>query len=483
MPHQCSTCKKEFKQKGHYDAHKARKRPCIPYSENVVILPSSTDYTTKTREELIVLCKEQGVKGYSGKKREVILELLTATESSESSESFSFKFIDLFCGIGGFHQALTSLGGKCVLACDIDSKCREVYKDNYGLEPKPDITKLVSTDIPDFDVLCGGFPCQAFSHSGKQLGFEDTRGTLFQDVCRILRDKKPKYFLLENVKNLKGHDGGKTWATIYKSLTESGYTTQETPTVLSPHHLGIPQHRERVMILGTRNDILPIPTLIKPTGTTSTGLLLCNNPTIHSVLVKDSEVPKGMGLSDSDIEILDLWDIVIQHFKKATIKLPTFPIWSEEWDTTYDIRSLPSWKQKFILQNRNFYQENKSFLEPWVQNARKLTAFTNARSKLEWQSGAFQSKDSLWTLLFQIRPSGIRVKRTNYSPALVAMSQIVYVGEKKRKLCPREVARLQSFPDTFKLPASNSVAYKQFGNSVNVEVIKYAARHLLGLNS
>jgi DNA (cytosine-5)-methyltransferase 1 len=116
-----------------------------------------------------------------------------------------------------------------------------------------------------------------------------------------------------------------------------------------------------------------------------------------------------------------------------------------------------------------------------LKEARKCETFTNARSKLEWQSGAFQPTDSLWTLLFQIRPSGIRVKRANYSPALVAMSQIVYVGEKKRKLCPREVARLQSFPDTFTLPASNSVAYKQFGNSVNVEVIKYAAKHLLGL--
>jgi len=291
-------------------------------------------------------------------------------------------------------------------------------------------------------------------------------------VCRILREKKPKYFLLENVKNLKGHDGGKTWATIYKSLTDSGYTTHETPVVVSPHQLGVPQHRERVMILGTRNDIVPVPPLLSPSGRTTS---------IQSVLVKDSEVPKGMDISDVDLEILELWESFVQHFKKANIKLPTFPIWSEEWDSTYDITGLPTWKQKFILQNRQFYQDNRIFLEEWLKEARKHETFTNARSKLEWQSGAFQKADSIWTLLFQIRPSGIRVKRANYSPALVAMSQIVYVGEKRRKLCPREVARLQSFPDTFKLPVSNSVAYKQFGNSVNVEVIKYAARHLLGL--
>jgi DNA (cytosine-5)-methyltransferase 1 len=102
-----------------------------------------------------------------------------------------------------------------------------------------------------------------------------------------------------------------------------------------------------------------------------------------------------------------------------------------------------------------------------------------AKSKFEWQAGAFQAEDSLWRLLFQFRPSGIRVKRATYSPALVALAQIVYVGEKRRKLCPREVARLQSFPDSFQLPAAPAVAYKQFGNSVNVEVIKFAMRHIL----
>ena len=498
MPYQCSICQKEFKQKGHYEAHQARKRPCtntlmtqieqtvqeILANSNVIVMPpepSPVDLTKKTREELIVLCKDKGIKGYSGKKRDDILYLLeqkieTAeiaeiAETAIATESSSLTFIDLFCGIGGFHQALTSLGAKCVLACDIDPKCREVYKNNYGLEPKPDVTKLDSKEIPDFDILCGGFPCQAFSHSGKQLGFEDTRGTLFRDVCRILREKKPKYFLLENVKNLKGHDGGKTWATIYKSLTDSGYTTHETPIVISPHQLGVPQHRERVMILGTRNDLVPVPPLPVPSGYLP--------PSIQTVLVKDSDVPKGMGLSEEDLEILDHWETFVQHFKKANIKLPTFPMWSEEWNSTYDIMALPTWKQKFILQNRLFYRDNRAFLEPWLKEARTLETFTNARSKLEWQSGAFQKTDSLWTLLFQIRPSGIRVKRANYSPALVAMSQIVYVGEKKRKLCPREVARLQSFPDTFTLPTSNSVAYKQFGNSVNVEVIKYAAKHLL----
>ena len=154
-------------------------------------------------------------------------------------------------------------------------------------------------------------------------------------------------------------------------------------------------------------------------------------------------------------------------------------MWSEEWDGTRSLAEEPDWKEKFILQNRAFYTEHIAFLGPWLLRARATPKFVGAKSKFEWQAGAFQAEDSLWRLLFQFRPSGIRVKRATYSPALVALAQIVYVGEKRRKLCPREVARLQSFPDSFQLPAAPAVAYKQFGNSVNVEVIKFAMRHIL----
>lgn len=389
-----------------------------------------------------------------------------------------FKFIDLFCGIGGFHQAMANLGGTCVLACDIDEKCREVYFQNYGLKPEPDVTKLDTSKMPDFDVLCGGFPCQAFSHSGKQLGFQDTRGTLFRDVARILKDKQPKYFLLENVKNLKGHDEGHTWNVIYNALTEVGYVTYDTPIVMSPHHLGVPQHRERVLILGVRKDLLgagglpAIPAVAPP-----------KNIHISSVLDKTEDGKEAYRLSASDIAVLEKWETFVQHFKSAGIKLPTFPLWSDSWDSTESFATVPEWKQKFIRQNREFYTSYKDWLAPWLRDARALDAFKGARRKFEWQCGAFQGTDSLWNLLFQFRPSGIRVKRANYSPALVAMAQIVYVGEKRRKLSPREVARLQSFPDTFQLPASSATAYKQFGNAVNVEVIQWAARHLFTMGT
>ena len=134
--------------------------------------------------------------------------------------NLDLKFIDIFAGIGGFHTALARNGCECVFASEIDKDSAKVYENNYGIKPKGDITKIDETKIPDFDILCGGFPCQAFSHSGNQEGFNDkTKGTLFFDICRILKHKKPKYFILENVRNLYGHDKGNTWKTIYDNLS------------------------------------------------------------------------------------------------------------------------------------------------------------------------------------------------------------------------------------------------------------------------
>ena len=448
------------------------------------------DFTKKNRPELLALCKEKGIKGYSTKKKEELIKLLiesvppqneivtapVATAPMGLSSGSSFKFIDLFCGIGGFHQALASLGGKCVLACDIDAKCREVYNKNYGLMPHEDVTKLDTATMPDFDVLCGGFPCQPFSHAGKQDGFEDTRGTLFQDIVRILRDKQPSYFLLENVKNLKGHDEGRTWATIYNALFSAGYLTYNKLIVMSPHHFGIPQHRERVIIMGIRKDLVgddgKLPPLPEMTP---------QDTDITSILLPDSEVPPEVHLSALDIGVLNLWEEFIQYFKGRGVKLPTFPMWSEDWDKTYSLTGLPDWKAKFVQQNRDFYTAHKAYLDGWLARARETEGFSGARAKLEWQCGAFQTTDSLWTLIFQYRPSGIRVKRPTYSPALVALAQIVVIGCKKRKLCPREVARLQSFPDSFQLPSRAADAYRQFGNAVNVEVIRQGAQHMFSM--
>ena len=295
---------------------------------NSVQMDTNMDYSKQTRSELILLCKERNLKGYSTKKKEELVTLLT-THPCPTSPPASFTFIDLFCGIGGFHQALQSLGGTCVYACDIDAKCREVYERNYSMAVDSDITKVDAEKLPEFDVLCGGFPCQAFSHAGKQNGFEDTRGTLFRDIVRILKAKTPKYFLLENVKNLKGHDGGHTWTTIKNALREVGYITYDDPLVMSPHILGVPQHRERVLILGWRKDLVatlpPLPLVEKKSSH------------ISSILDTDTNEKTDTMLSEKDIQVLEVWEAFIQYFKSQSVKLPTFPLWTDWWDSNESI--------------------------------------------------------------------------------------------------------------------------------------------------
>lgn len=165
----------------------------------------------------------------------------------------SYKFIDLFAGMGGFRIAFENQGCKCVFSSEIDNAARETYKLNFGEYPSGDITKIKSEDIPDFDILCAGFPCQPFSIAGKRLGFEDTRGTLFFEVARIIKYKKPAAFVLENVKGLVNHDKGNTVMVIEKTLKKLGYKVKWE--VLNALKHGVPQNRERWYCVGIRSDL------------------------------------------------------------------------------------------------------------------------------------------------------------------------------------------------------------------------------------
>jgi len=172
-------------------------------------------------------------------------------------EKYSFKFIDLFAGIGGFRLALQNLGGKCVFTSEWDESAKKTYRANFGEVPFGDITKESTKNyIPeDFDILCGGFPCQAFSIAGKRGGFEDTRGTLFFDVAEIIKNRRPKAIFLENVKGLRNHNGGKTLATILNVLrNDLGYYVPE-PQIVNAKDFGVPQNRERIYIVGFRADL------------------------------------------------------------------------------------------------------------------------------------------------------------------------------------------------------------------------------------
>ncbi len=171
-------------------------------------------------------------------------------------EKPKFTFIDLFAGIGGFRIAMQNLGGNCVFSSEIDKYAKKTYETNFGEVPFGDITKIKENDVPEHDILCAGFPCQAFSIAGKRKGFKDeTRGTLFFDIARIIEAKKPKAFFLENVKGLINHDKGRTLKTILKVLREDLNYFVPDPKIMNAKDFGVPQNRERIFIVGFRKDL------------------------------------------------------------------------------------------------------------------------------------------------------------------------------------------------------------------------------------
>lgn len=339
-----------------------------------------------------------------------------------------------------------------------------------------DITKEITKSyIPDgFDILCGGFPCQAFSLAGKRLGFKDeTRGTLFFDICRIIDYHKPKYALLENVRNLASHDHGNTWKVIHDRLRKLGYNLLPEPVIFSPHYIGIPQHRERVYIMCIRKDVGDI----KPFSFNKQNIPSCS---IETILQNDDEIAhiQEYRVSKDMENLMDLWNEFLQNIKVD--KLPGFPVWTDrlcDLDPTEDLSQYPLWKQNFIHKNNELYVANRVFINKWLKRAQRNPLFFGAKAKLEWQAGQTDKPD-IWKQIFQLRPSGIRVKVNSYFPALVAIVQTSIIGSRRRFLTPRECARLQSFPDTFKYDIKPAQAYKQFGNAVNVDCVKLFAKHM-----
>ena len=420
----------------------------------------------------------------------------------------TFRFIDLFAGLGGFHQAAARLGGKCVFASEIDSKLRTLYEKNFGLECAGDIRKIDVTDVPDHDLLCAGFPCQPFSKAGDQMGWNDTvRGTVFWNIIEILKHRKPSLVILENVAHFVRHDSGNTYAKVKQALESLGYTIDWHQ--YSPHQFGIPQIRERIYMVGSldglKNFCWPIPATDKKLS-------------INSVL--DKYPVEATSLSDQVIACIETWQEFLDRIPSSA-KLPSFPIWSMEFGATYsyDCDSLlevpldtlknskgifgepldfqnhdeiykqipsyargekavfPKWKQLFIQQNREFYSTHKAVLKPWIK---KIRQFPPSLQKLEWNCQG--EERNLWKHIIQFRASGVRVKRNTTSPSLVAMTstQIPIIAWEKRYMTPRECARLQSMEELSHLP-SGIAAMKALGNAVNVKVLEYILGNLIPL--
>jgi len=303
-------------------------------------------------------------------------------EIAEQKSQKLKTFVDLFCGIGGFHVAASNLGMECVFACDIDSEARHAYQHNFGMHPHGDITSIASKNIPDHDLLCAGFPCQPFSIIGSRKGFSDPRGTLFFEIARIIRDKKPKAVVLENVRQLATIDKGKTLESILDTLRQLGYWVDYK--ILNALNFGVPQKRERILIVATQKDIQSFP-----------------------------------------------WP-----HKKVTMK----PL-------------------RDILEKK---PAPKHFVSDKIKRAR-LAAHTPETTPSIWHENK----------------SG-NISSYPYSCALRAGASYNYLlvnGE--RRLTPREMLRLQGYPDSFEIVCNDSQTRKQAGNSVPVPMIQAVLESLL----
>lgn len=420
------------------------------------------------------------------------------------------KFIDLFAGLGGFHKALSTLGHKCVFACEIDPLLRDVYEKNWKIRPEGDIRKVIANNfdlIPEHDILCAGFPCQPFSKAGKRLGTNDEeRGTLFDEIIMILKERKPKYFILENVPHIARHDDEETWTLMKTKLEEIGY--QVDHEFFSPHDFGIPQHRKRMFIVGSID------------GLTHFSFDDITRQTSCIVKIEQfiEENPKEFKALPKEYKTcIDLWQKFINALPKDQL-IPGFPIWGMEFGATYPYidaipsklnvselgnfkgnfgtplngftkkeqleklpsyarvtKNFPSWKRRWIGNNRDFYNEHKRQIKDVVS---EIARFPNQSwQKLEWNVG--DSKKDINSYILQFRASGLRVKKADVFPSLVTpKTQIPIIGWKQRYITREEGLKLQSL-EGLELPENDSAAFRALGNAVNAHIVRVIAEKLI----
>jgi len=438
------------------------------------------DYTKKSKNELIDICRQRNIRGYSSLNKGSIIKLLGSNNIPSIPNNIpkninSIKYIDLFCGIGGFHIAMDSLPqfeSECVFASDINKNCINVYSTNHSLKPVGDIN-LFMDNIPDHDILFAGFPCQPFSNAGKKLAQDDPRGILFDNITGILSTSKPKIAILENVKHIKKVSNGKVFEYIIKQLNNIGYSVFITE--ISPMDIGVPQNRERVIFIVIRNDYYS-PEL-KDTIIKNINI---NKDSERSVSrnILESSPDKKYSISDELILLFNAWDEFITIAGNINEIISPVII---TYFTEIPNENNKNWKNSYIKKNNEYYNKHKKLLDSWLSKYSEILTKKVIYGKLEWQVGGIRKNDSIWNYYIQMRQSGIRVKKTDSFPSLVAIVQTSIIGPHKRYLTPRECARLQSVPDTFKFNHSDNEIYKQLGNSVNIDVIKVVIKSVLEL--
>jgi DNA (cytosine-5)-methyltransferase 1 len=419
------------------------------------------------------------------------------------------RFIDLFAGLGGFHLALKQLGHECVFASEIDAQLQQLYMINFGMMPEGDIRRVFDK-IPEHEILCAGFPCQPFSKAGPRDGFKNPKlGDLYSYILKIIHEHHPQYFILENVPNLEKHDDGRTWAHIETLLRTEGYDIRLNK--LSPHYFDIPQIRERVYIVGkfgeqSLGDYCP-PQPVHKHNTKSIEEYLGKNP------------PNARKIPSNVSSCLDVWQEFLDKVPLSE-KIP-HPLWSMEFGATYpykkttplrisfnslkrfkgsfgislkqkkdfpslleslpsharrDQDAFPNWKVHYIEKNREFYRRHRDWLDNWIP---KIRVFPSSLQKLEWNCQGEKDRN-IRNYILQIRPSGVRVKRWNTAPSLVAMTttQVPIIAREERYMTPDECKSLQSM-DELRLPESDCKAYEALGNAINVKVAKLVTQSLI----
>jgi len=275
--------------------------------------------------------------------------------------------------------------------------------------------------------------------------------------------------ILENVKNLATHDKGNTWKIIKNNIDALGYHTYSDVLILNTLHLNVPQNRERVLILCKRKDLGELP----PRPTIPKKSTLRMTRAVADIII---EQPRDT-MSAKHVECERIWNAFVKLLIDNNVETPKFPIWTEYFDVVPPENDPKYVKYKnWIDKNRKLYTEHP-FLRQWLVDSRKSERWTGAVRKMEWQTGNFEAGDCLNRHLWSLRPSGIRVKKADYVPTLVAMNQTPVYGPERRMLSPRELLRCQSFPDDFQYDESR--IFKQVGNAVNVDMIKAAARFLI----
>lgn len=407
----------------------------------------------------------------------------------------NFRFIDLFAGIGGFHQAMRFLGGECLMAAEINQACVATYNLNFKTvegQVRGDVKKIDPKTIGKFDVLCAGFPCQPFSKAGHQEGFNDkTRGNLFYSIMNILDyHAECKFVILENVRNLA--DKTENWEIIRTELLKRDFIITKDPLILSPSDFGIPQIRERVYILGIKKD--GCSTEIQDKGYIEPEDLnlekykkQCKMGDALTLL--EDNVPETYKILDEQALMINAWD----EFRIGTgIRVIGFPIWiscfgvgvedTEDLKKSLDYDEMPDWKKRFVDKNRDFYLEHKEFIDPWIERYDMLNRI-KLYQKFEWNCG--EDVQNMHDGIIQIRQSGIRVKRTTYFPSLVAIVNTPIIWDNAmnayRHITPREAANLQKFDQRYKFTGTDKQIYSQLGNSVNVRILKILGKNLFEL--